>query len=85
MDEIQDRPQYCIEEIKELESRAEDFMDTLDETVDYAIKKAKGADDLAQAFEYLSELTYTTLLTMGDALAPTSRNKNSPNPLIPGT
>ena len=67
--EIQDRPQYCTDEVEELESRAADFLDTLDETVDYAITKAKDKDGLATAFEYLSELTYTVLLAMQDDLA----------------
>lgn len=70
MDEIKDsRPKYCIEEAKELESRARDFLDELDEVVAYAIAKAKGKADLAQAFEYLSELTYTVLLAIQDNLA----------------
>ncbi len=81
MDEIKDsRPRYCTEEALELESRAEDFLDTLDEAVDYAIKKAKGKADLAQAFEYLSELTYTVLLTLNDSLA---RLKKLKNPVTP--
>ncbi len=69
IDEIQDRPQYCIEEVAELESRAEDFFFTIDDTVAHSITKAKGRADLVEAFEYLSELTYTTLLTMEDVLS----------------
>ncbi len=75
--EIQDRPQYCIDEVEELESRAKDFLDTLDETVDYAVAKAKNKDDLTAAFEYLSELTYTVLLAMQDDLSHLKKSINT--------
>ena len=39
------------------------------------IEKAKGKEGLEQAFEYLSELAFTTHLTMEDALARLKKQK----------
>jgi hypothetical protein len=75
-DKFPKQPQYIKDPAEALRIKAVNFLETLEPTVNCLIKKAKGKEDLAEALQYLGELTYIATFRVNHALAKLHKHKS---------